>query len=105
MLVRLLSNVGLLVARRRVPVELVADRMPARLTDWEDFVPDGFTFQEGDTDATRWAAGRRALRAARHEFLSSLTVRPKGVSSFEWLTAHGLTWSDVGKDAAKSIGL
>ena len=67
-------------------------------------MPDDFVVREDATGASRWNAGRRGLQAARRKFLCKLTVRPQGVGAQEWLTAHGLSFADVGKDAAKAIG-
>ena len=87
------------------------ERMPDHLDPhrWADFIPDNLLIPEYIEDDriegyTRHA-GRRALNVARSAFLAPLVTRPLGVSQIEWMSAHGLKYSDTGSDKAKALGL
>lgn len=74
-------------------------------------MPDGLeeirasSFPSGEVERAEWNVARRARRAARAEFLATVTVRPAGVSEMEFLQAHGFKYLDRGSPKISHLRL
>ena len=90
------------MAKRREVVRVAGGRLPEGLEPIR-----ASSYPAGGSESARsvWHAARTARRAARGEFLASVTVRPDGVAVGEFLQAHRFIFYDRGAEKVAHLTL
>lgn len=99
------------MASRYLPDENELSELPARLAfnaelyfeEWGYFDPENPDVEFTNERGLARLAARHRVDDARQEYLSKLTVRPRGARVADFLQAHGFTYADNGTPKTRHL--